>query len=1304
MASKASIVVPNGGQVNLNTGNGTINVYNRMPTKRTIEEVSAQLRSWYHYVYGEKHIARTETSDLYSWVVGVRSSDKPKDRVALLVGDAGSGKSVVMRDLLEKLEEDKIPVLGIKSDILFSTKGELDAVIGFDQPTATIIREKANESLVVVLIDQIDALSSVLTSDRGSLRSINSLVDEVSKHPNVRVVVSCRPYDQQYDPSLERYSLGKRVVMTGLPEEEVEDTLNLVGIKISDNEREVKEFLQNPLNLFLFCRINNGSLFNKKRPNRTLLYEALWNQVVDSVQQTDLVCTQSLTNCLDRMTNDMYERQTLALPYARVYGLFSHEVNYLQSNNFVYGDSDNGNLQFIHQSLYDYIYARLFLSQGKTVDDILSGIHQGLFIRLRLKQVLFYLRDVDEDAYLDNLNELLFAEEDGKNKYRFHLKHLMLTNIGFLDNLLPREEYFLEHTVLINKDFASIYLDSVNTKVGLELYKRYVESKGGFQSLSTVEQLQFLSACDRTMYSDTICALNCLLQIDISHAVLEVQRRYGIIANRVPVSTTNADLLIRMVDKVAAETDGQTLDLALVNLVPFSPCYVRDWMVNYVKVLADRMGDQIGAREIDPSYHISHIYDTLKEKNPESAYEASLQIIQYVCEKSAYELETKSTIKTTRVFLCFQRNREYGHFVENLLTDLLDYYDTIAQGKPQKTAEQLQKLAVSNFDATVLIPTSSYRANITEYLDEAYELSKRIILDEPSSSVLKYHAKELFRVMFPLLSKKQKDDLMGILESYNPEWEKQVGRLYPNDPLTYIGYAKAEYYILLSKADIAKYPNAKKHLKEQMRVRRGLENHEPFHIESHSGWTTLGADVYEHLSVEELVKTMIEIKGNDHIDWEKPTKTGHALAIKQLIDARPDDVYEAYMKALDNKGLDLDYPLYGIEAFLKNGYETAKVDTLVEKILSRLDSVLKNNADSHLIQVARIVDNYYDQGQRIPQRLFEWVCRIAKEWDDSEYKTEEGDEKSYQEGINQVRGCAAEALLRCYQEQDRIDEVFDVLFEVAKSGAVPTRAAVLFRLGVLLHADKKRTINLFIAMMHDYSANLLALPLHNQNPLLYLINIDFPVLKPYFEACLKEPKSHKETVVLLWFAWLREINGAEELMFQMGDATEEARAALIQAIWNYYKPAYQEKTLPILYKYMDCDEKGTGGNYDRIFDGVIQQFDKVTREAFIRAYAKSKACGYASHYFTEYMGGLAKEEPRLCLELLPDLYAHNRNTNDWGCTPAKLIDYLITSYNAIKSFDKSDIVLELALDLMDEWLHENVNRQYLFNCFRLLDN
>lgn len=110
-----------------------------------------------------------------------------------------------------------------------------------------------------------------------------------------------------------------------------------------------------------------------------------------------------------------------------------------------------------------------------------------------------------------------------------------------------------------------------------------------------------------------------------------------------------------------------------------------------------------------------------------------------------------------------------------------------------------------------------------------------------------------------------------------------------------MGYTRAQYYSMLTDDELSFYPEAFKFRNEKLRVFKTLENHEPFKTSFKAGWTTIKSEWYASFTVPELVKTMLEITNNFSTNWDAPTKTGHAIAIKQHIANRADDIYEAYL-------------------------------------------------------------------------------------------------------------------------------------------------------------------------------------------------------------------------------------------------------------------------------------------------------------------------------------------------------------------------------------------------------------------------
>lgn len=163
------------------------------------------------------------------------------------------GKTVVMRSVLSTLQHQDIITLAIKADQHLSgivEYPELQTMLAFSEPVEAMIRRLAITGKVVVLIDQIDALSLSLAHDQRSLDVVLQLIAYLRNIPNVRIVLSCRTFDYHNDPRFRQTHIAHHFVL-----EELESTDVAVVLKKLDIEfaflAEVAKALKTPLHLDL---------------------------------------------------------------------------------------------------------------------------------------------------------------------------------------------------------------------------------------------------------------------------------------------------------------------------------------------------------------------------------------------------------------------------------------------------------------------------------------------------------------------------------------------------------------------------------------------------------------------------------------------------------------------------------------------------------------------------------------------------------------------------------------------------------------------------------------------------------------------------------------------------------------------------------------------------------------------------------------------------------------------------------------------------------------------------------------------
>lgn len=271
---------------------------------------------------------------------------------------------------------------------------------------------------MVVLIDQLDALSQSLSANREYLHSYRDLLTQLLTLPQVKVVVSCRSYDLQADPVLQQYHGRQKIKVGLLTDEQVAAVVAASALRETVLSPALREVLRVPLHLRIFCQLTTGAAVSDIRTLQGL-YQALFKEKVQQ-QPAPLVPAQvspaRVKMLLYRLAEVMYDRQQLAVVKLRYEDAYGLEIDYALSQKLLVPGAE-GQLQFFHQSFFDYLYARQFVENDQRIGDLLQARSQGFFIRSSVRQVLTYLRAVEPRAYLVQLEDLLTTS----THYRYHI-------------------------------------------------------------------------------------------------------------------------------------------------------------------------------------------------------------------------------------------------------------------------------------------------------------------------------------------------------------------------------------------------------------------------------------------------------------------------------------------------------------------------------------------------------------------------------------------------------------------------------------------------------------------------------------------------------------------------------------------------------------------------------------------------------------------------------------------------------------------------------------------------------------------
>jgi hypothetical protein len=440
-----------------------------------LKQASGSLRSYKSDII-DIHIEREETQKLENWIK--TSTDSPP--IAFLLDTAGSGKSVILRDLLVKLEDQNIPVLAIKADILpnFTTPSMLMEQLGLPSSPESILACAAKNCTAVLIIDQLDALSLTFSRNQECLSIIFGLIGRLISIPNIKVVLSCRAFDRQFDPGLRRIDSKINFSITPLNKSQIQKVLDQLKMSWNDLTQREQQLLTNPQYLETFAVIvSEGKKRGLSRqPINTIqdLYNELWEMKILNPRVKN-IATEKLQEAIYKLVDAIKQNQELKQPNS-LFDNFPEERKYLESEGIFTPQSNS--VMFFHQSFFDYCYARRFSSMsGSFSKEILEG-DQGFFVRPQIVQVLTYLRATDRKRYHLELEALIGfnVETFSENKLRYHLKQVVFTFFGQQTNLDLREkvlgfkcfQYPVNKRLFILGAFGnSEWFDVINPKINL---------------------------------------------------------------------------------------------------------------------------------------------------------------------------------------------------------------------------------------------------------------------------------------------------------------------------------------------------------------------------------------------------------------------------------------------------------------------------------------------------------------------------------------------------------------------------------------------------------------------------------------------------------------------------------------------------------------------------------------------------------------------------------------------------------------------------------------------------------------------
>ncbi len=1305
--------------INIQTGDRAIAVNNRsgnifMDQKheidiKSMEWASEGLKSWKTDIR-EIHFARQETKTVLDWLHNGKG-DKPGERVSVLVGNAGTGKSVVMHDILEELIKEGVPVLGIKMDqINFHSSMEFNNEVGLNDGISVFEAYKQlNEKhkLSVLLIDQIDALSMSLSVDRKAIDVANKLIHQVSTLPNVRIVVSCRRFDLDYDYDLQEYNRYNKVYLNGLKDKDVSVILTNLHVDPSTLTNQTRQFLSIPINLYLYSLIDEPDLLHGEPITLQKLYDRLWRKIV--VEGRD-INRRKVSLLLRLIAEKMYSNQTLMISGKAYETEYGDEQKYLLSNSFLTGNEDDG-IQFLHQSLFDYTYARTFVESGRSLIDELEREHQGLFVRSRVRQVLLYLREVDVNEFLRTLNEILFAKKsNGDQKVRFHLKMLTLNSLGLCEEVSDEEKAYFIHKILPDKAFGPIFVSSIYSKDWFKIYTEHSHTIEKLRGNDDATIKDVMSVCwrlftlDEEMVEGYLEHLVSLNQPPINEAIFSLINQIGRYGK-------NMNRLISLYK--AAKTGGTKISRYefLEQAIDFDSNFVATELSNAISTQLASY-EHKGASSFTIDYETDQVYEALQEKAPDLTYEVSLKAVHEVFDKTLLENNDRYFSSSWEFYTYNRGGLNLHESACEMLDFILSYIEGMSRTTPDKADKELSPLKDSKRDIDILIVYIGYTANPEYFKNEILSIftDKELLEALSELSLLHYYSAQLLKASFKLFSIEEQEDILNTLSTISPKWETWVfkGHTSNDYPNMRKGKSFGEYVQAINDDTYIKEHFPKIYIKYQ-KVKDAyldLNVEKPFNVRTQCGWVGMEKNAIDHMNDEQWLSSMRKYKNDGFdTDFDKPTLTGHAIQLKDCAKENPSRYADLIIKATEDPSIKLTYPLYGFEGLSESDIEKEKFHEVFQVISKRFKGDVNKNSTGSLIGFLRSL-RFFLKKEWMPEDVFDFICNAVINANEDDDSNKPDDKEPWQTGINRARGVAGELLVDCsIFDKQYGDRIFSVLNSIADNASITTRAAILLNGARLNMIDPNRSLELYMKMMHDCQPTLISIPLHDLNPVVYYINYGFDKLIPLYKEAIQKPACHKVLAETLWIAYVKDKNGSADLLKEVIHSSQDAATSFIMAVVRYHTVPLS-KSLELLIDLMSCKDEKIGQTLGNVYNSSEYWFPKDLVN-YTKEYVKHDCCRYATRSFYEFLSGFAKDEPATSLEWIITVYQkkkpHFRDDQNGRFDVQKILEILTQSYNGVRKYSPRDELVEKAMDIMDEIMQDPESREYLRGFLNELD-
>lgn len=1253
----------------------------------------------------ETHIERNETNVIYDWINSDLTNNQKN--IFILEGEKGYGKTVVLKDLLIRLKQNNTNVLGIKADKYYaSDRIELEKKI-FQKESISIekivqLYKNENKTLVIV-IDQLDALSQTLSTNREFIQTYNRLISDLSFQSNVRIIISTRSYDLNYDAELSIYKSNKysKIKITGISKENVQEVLLKYGI--NNCSEKLLELLIVPNHLDVFCRlpskINIDTLSSLKD-----LYDALWKQLIFNRSELQL------KSILYKIAAGMYQNQQITI--SNVFeNQYSKEINYLKSNHLLI--ENNNELQFFHQTFYDYTFSRQFVENKKSLSNYINENKQSLYVRSIIKMVTEYYREYDHIEYCKTIIQLITS-----SKFRFHIKTLVITSLGDVKNPTNKEKNIVSKFILTDFDLTKVFINSifslgwlefiVNENIPLEYFDYQKDWKINFYEKLILNKIiksgvslkydylkqkeMRLALLFRLFTNNRKEGLNVIIstieKLPESDEKINFTNRFLI-----NIDDWDNEKLLGLFDKYFhfnledKSTDNFWYYQILEKIFTHYPNFVLDKLRPIILKCFDEHSFTISF-----TYEQSSVIEKINNINPDLCFIYFHSIFDELVDNHKYEkefdIEGSPLYKNSKFSDLFENDTNEN--ANDIIEELLSKYIKLKSKDKVFFKSYYEKYKDSNSISHLKILILGLTEIPLLYKEEVFEFIKIIHSKNGFNGYddkFQLYLRELITKSFVIFSENQKLELANIILSIRSPEDVYCYTDNEGKRKVYLGSNGKKKYLfinILPKSEIKLIPILKKSYQELYRKFGKLKVNKLYNNRITSGVVgpPLALSAYKKMTLDDWKKSFL-IFNDDYVrdrfnDDFKGGKREHSNTFRDEVTNNPNKFYPLVRDLFDIQNISIDYISSGIDGLIKGKFDVQLIKKLYLKLI-KLNLDLSNTLSS-IWNVSYFIDE-----KVVNNEILEYLSDLAL--NHSHPEKSNNPTNPHFDSLNSVRGAAIHRIIHCYYNIQFCDTIFTTVENACDDKQASVKVAILLNLAYLNYLDIDRAFKIFIKLTDTNDALILKYCFKSAS---YFNKKFYLNMLPLMDKVIENEELHDKGSYLIVHSWLLGYDKNKQYYNRFINSSKKAKLqALHIAEENIFAKALMDKKcLAILFEFINQIDDDFASSYSTL---ILRKFNNSNFKELLplmKKYSKTILFRNQPRYFLQYLLQCAKDYPNECLELLENMKFNKVTTvQDRGHYDTEPVQLVLSIYSSLNnSFNTNKRQIEQALTVFDEML------------------